>query len=158
MTWNENLLQRLAEWQPATPGRHALGSADETSGWNATIEAQRNDEMGCLLWELTVRRSTPAPWTLNAWADRIAERVTSLLEPLKVVEVDVARNEALLRSAQPTRRGETLSYFELLLRGTSEARLCRYQSAHATGKPRTQINAPVTHEALVKFVADVTAS
>ena len=121
------------------------------------MTADRSDALGCLLWEATLRRAAPAADTLQAWAERVAGRVTSLIEPLKVVEVDVSRNEALLRSERPTRRGETLLYFEVLLKGTGEARLCRYQSSYAEYKPRTQITAPLTHEALVRFVADAIA-
>ncbi len=153
---NEKLLQKLAEWRPVGSGRHALGCADITSGWTVTIEADRNDELGCLLWELTLRRAAPAGDALQAWAVRIAEQVTSLLEPLKVIEVDATRDEALLRSAQPTRRGVMLYYFEVLLKGTQEARLSRFQASAADVKPRMQIAAPLTHEALVMFVADAT--
>src|SRR5436190_1856392 len=144
MSWNETLLQKLADWRPEGPGRHALACTDDGSGWTLTVEADRNDELGCLLWEAAVRRAAPAPGTLQAWAERVAARVTSLIEPLKVVEVDSSRNEALLRSEQPTRRGQALLYFEVRLKGTSEARLCRYQSTHAEFKPRTQITAPLT--------------
>jgi hypothetical protein len=157
MNRNETLLQKLADWRPAGPGRQTFAFADTASGCTVTLEAERNDELGCLLWELTLRRTAAATDSLQAWAGRIAARVTSLLEPLKVIEVDVARNEALLRSAEPARRGAALLYFEVLLKGTSEARLCRYQSSHADFKPRTQTNAPLTHEALVKFITDATA-
>lgn len=157
MSWNETLLQKLADWRPEGPGRHALGCTDQAAGWTATIEADRNDELGCLLWQATLRRGTPAPGTLQAWAERVAARVTSLIEPLKVIEVDSTRDEAILRSERPARRGEALLYFEVLLKGTGEARLCRFQASQAEAKPRTQVNAPLTHEALVKFIADTTA-
>ena len=158
MTANETLLQKLAEWRPVGDGRHALACADEHSGWTLTIEADRNDELGCLLWELKLRKATPSAGTLQAWADGTAARVTSLIEPLKVIEVDVTRNEALLRSVQPTRRGDMIFYFEVLLRGTQEAQLARYQASQLDSKPRVRISAPVTHEALGKLVADVAAA
>lgn len=157
MNWSETLLQKLTEWRPAGPGRHAFATTDSTSGWTAAVEADRNDELGCLLWELNVRRSSPAAGSLQAWADAIAARVSCLIEPLKVIEVDSVRNEALLRSALPTQRGPASFYFEVLLKGTSEATLRRFQFSHEDSKPRTHVNAPMTHEALVRFVADVVA-
>ena len=155
MSWNETLLQKLADWRPEGPGRHALASTDDAAAWTATIEVNRNDQLGCLLWEASLRRSSPLGGTLQAWADRIAARVTSLIEPLAVIEVDATRNEALLRSEQPSRRGQGLLYFELRLKGTHEARLCRFQASQEEPKPRVQVSAPLTHEALVKFISDV---
>jgi hypothetical protein len=156
MNRNEALQQKLADWRPAGPGRHTFAFVDQDTGCNVALEAERNDELGCLLWELTLRPTSSVAGALQAWANRIASRVTSLLEPLKVIEVDASRNEALLRSSEPAKRGTALLYFEVLLKGTNEARLCRYQSSNADFKPRTQVNAPLTHEALVKFISDAT--
>ena len=76
------------------------------------------------------------------------------LEAQEVHEVDVERNEALLRSDTPTQRGDALFYYEVLLhnRGTG---VRRYQ-ASATGGARQQVAFPLTHEALAKLAADLT--
>jgi hypothetical protein len=125
------------------------------------IQADRNDELGCRVWELLVRRTNqtqkPKVGTLRAWADRAAARVTSLVETLKVVEVDQTRNEALLRSGKPSRRAKAISYFEVHLRGTSEVSVRRYRGYHETGQRREQISYPLTHESLAQVVADLTA-
>src|SRR5438105_4967744 len=128
MTWNDTILQKLAEWRP-TSGRHTLAAADEAVGWAVAVTADRNDELGCLLWEATLRRTAAqGADSLQAWADQAAARVTGLVEPLKVVEVDQPRNEAMLRSARPLQRGEQLYYYQVMLKGTTEATLCRYQA------------------------------
>lgn len=160
MTLNETFLPRLAEWQPPA-GRHNLIAPDEGSGWAVVLTADRWDAMSCLIWEMTLRRTGVAaahePTALQAWADRIAERVTGLLEPLKVVEVDLLRNEALLRSDTPTRRADKLFYYEVHLRGTAEAVLRRYQGFRPPAGPRQQVAFALTHEVLAKVAADLTA-
>src|SRR5438105_2288867 len=113
MTLNEVVLQKLADWRPAGNERQSLAIAEEGTGWSVQLSANRNDVLGCLAWEIIVRRmAVPAPPGLDlaGWADGIARRVTGLLESLRVVEVDVPRNEALLRSDQPTQRGQAVIY------------------------------------------------
>lgn len=156
MTWNDTILQKLADWRPEPTGRQVLAIADEGFGWTVAITADRNDEVGCLLWEVTLRRtSAKGAESLQAWAEEIAGRVTGLVEPLKVIEVDLPRNEAMLRSARPHERAHQLYYFEVILKGTNEATLCRYQASHETGKTRAQVSAPLTHEVLARVIADL---
>ena len=56
------------------------------------------------------------PETLRAWGDRLAARLTYLMEPLVVQEVDAQAGEAELRSQAPTPRGERRSFYEVRLR------------------------------------------
>src|SRR5437870_9022932 len=107
MNLAETVLQKIANWRPAGDKREALLIPDGGSGWALELQADRCDELGCRVWEISLRRTrkpqSPAS-ALQAWADRAAERVTGLLEGLRVIEVDPQRNEALLRSNTPTRR------------------------------------------------------
>jgi hypothetical protein len=159
MTLNETLLQKLTEWPPAAGDRQTLTVHDEGSGWTVAVTADRRDELGCLLWEMTLKRAA-VPTTgggpaLKAWAGRAAERVTGLLEPLKVVEVDLVRNEALLRSEEPAQRGEDRYYYEVLRRGSLEAIVRRYHGSRQPGGRREQVPFALTHEAIAKLAADL---
>ena len=158
MTLNETLLRKLSEWRPAGSGRHILATTHEASGWNASVSSERCDSMGCLVWEFAVNRKSAATGsTLSGWAERAAQRVTSLADPLKVVEIDEGRGEAILRSEQPSQRGDRVLYYELHLRGTTSATVHRYQAKHAPGTHREQIAFALTHEALAKLAGDLTA-
>jgi len=161
MTLDETVLQKLADWRPGE-GRQTLLIPDEGSGWAATLSADRFDATGCLAWEVTLRRSqatAPAdPEALRSWAERAAGAVTGLLEPLKVVEVDGSRGQALLRSREPARRADRLFYYEVLLTGTHEAQVRRYRATANSESRREAIGFALTHEALAKLVADLTAS
>src|SRR5262245_54963750 len=99
MTLENTLLEKLAERHPPA-GRHTLSVPDGAWPWSVSATAARSDVLGCLVWELAVRRTAEAPAreTLRGWADRTAARVVGLLEPLKVHEIDPEQNVGLLRS------------------------------------------------------------
>jgi hypothetical protein len=158
MSLDAVLLQKLADWRPHN--RQTLSVSDESSPWTVDLCADRNDQIGCLVWEMTVRRPTPpaVEETVHSRADHIARRVRGLLETLKVIEVDATRNEALLRSAEPTARGEDLFYYELLLKGTNEVLFRRYRAAQIGSGGREQVAFALTHETLVNLVDDLTSS
>jgi hypothetical protein len=87
----------------------------------------------------------------------MASRVTGLPESLKVIEVDYLRDEALLRSDEPTWRGQRRFYYEAHLCGACEATFCRFQAPGAGGQVREQVAFPMTCEALAKLICDLTA-
>jgi hypothetical protein len=158
MTLDETLLPKLAEWRPAGPGPHHFGAALTPPGWMLSLTAAQAESLGCLVSEVGVHRpARPADAAaLTQWAVRCAERVTGLLEPLKVIEVDATRSEALLRSETPAARGDHLFYFELLLQGTHAATLHRYRAAKGGAGRRDTVPFPLTHEAVAKLAADLT--
>ncbi len=158
MTLDDTLLNNLAGWRPAGAGPHSFAGST-ASGWAVTATADAADTVGCRLTDLTVSRPA-APTTaagLTRWAVRTAERVTGLLEPLKLIEVDATRSEAVLRSETPVARGDDVQYYELLLRGEHSATLHRYQAPRTGPGKRRAVPFALTHEAIAKVVADVTA-
>jgi hypothetical protein len=155
MTLENTLLQKLAEWR-FDNGRQTLTVADPETGWTAAVVADCGESVGCQLWEMNLTRPATAPSVdLKTRAERLAGRATGLMEPLRLIEVDVQGDTALLRSAAPQKRGDDLFYYEVLLRSAS-AGVRRYQSS-TKGDARRQIAFPLTHEALAKLGADLTA-
>jgi hypothetical protein len=160
MTLAETVLRKLAEWRPAGSGRHVVAVPDAGSGWAVSVTADRCDALGCLVWELDVRRTglgSSGAAALEARAKRVAQRVTGLLETLKVVEVDAERNEALLRSTEPSPRGDRVAYYEALLQGTGRAVVRRFEAPREPGDRREQVAFALTHEVLAKLAADLAA-
>ena len=158
MSLDDMLLQKLAEWCPTAGERQTLNLSDEASGWAVAVTADRCDRLGVLLWEVGLQRRGPTPegQALATWANSIPGQVTGLLESLHVVEIDTLRNEALLRSEEPTQRKEKLAYYELIFRGTHEAVVRRYQGSPHSGR-REQVPFALTHEVLAKLARDLTA-
>src|SRR5262245_15516005 len=154
MTLENKLLQKLAEASPVGE-RHELTVSN--GAWTAHVIYERRDELSGRLWEVALHRNGAAEGNVQDWAERVAKRVVGLLEPLKIVEVDAAKQQALLRSAAPTAKGEDLFFYEVVLRGTAHAVIQRFQGSQQPGKRREQIAFALTHESLAKLVADVTA-
>jgi hypothetical protein len=159
MTLDETVLRKIADWHPAPGSRQILPVADEGSGWAATLTVDRHDELSSALWEIDLQCVVPAPSgvTLTGWAHGVPTRVTGLLEPLRVVEIDSQRNEALLRSHEPSGRNMDLFYYEVLLKGTRAANVRRYKASRDGGH-REQVPFALTHEVLAKFVGDLADS
>ncbi len=150
------LLEKIARWRP--DGRQTLDVSDPESGWSVGVTADAVDVVGCRLWEVALRHSGSAVPSggLKTRAENVAGRVTGLLEPLRVVEVDEDRGEALLRSTTPDRRGDVLHYSEVLLQAGGAASVRRFEAPHGKERRRLQVAYSLTHEALAKIVADLT--
>ena len=158
MTLARTVLQKLSEWKPDATGRQVLTTRDEGQGWSAILQLDRCDGLSCLAWDLALRRTGPAPaGSLRARAERIAAQVTGLMEPLRVHEVDLARDEAQLRSRAPVVRDDHVLYYEILLKGTGQATVRRYQASPEPGSKRSQVAFALTLEALGKLIDDLTA-
>jgi len=157
MTPAETLLPKLSEWRPKGDGRHSL--TEDIGGWSAHLSADAADTLGCRTWEFTLTRAgdPSAGRTLRGWAESVASRATGLMEPLKVHEIDEPRQEALLRSTAPAKKGDAVLYYELKLSGLGRAELRRYQACPTPGTKREQVAFTLTHEALAKLAGDITS-
>jgi hypothetical protein len=160
MTYDDALVERLTGWRPEGTGPHSLAYSGE-NGWTTGVTAESTDTVGGRLTDLTVSRPAPAePATgagLKTWADRIADRTTGLLEPLKLIEVDDARLEAVLRSETPAVRGNSVEYYEVHLRGKRSASLKRYRATWSGSGKRRAVPFALTHEAIAKVAGDLAA-
>ncbi len=157
MTLPETLLPKLSDWRPAGAGRHSWAGSFPADGWTVRVSADKTDSLSCLVWELTLTRTAepPAGLTLKNWAAAIASRVTGLMEPLVVHEVDETQDEAVLRSVAPARKGDALTYYEVRLTGMKTAVVQRF-TASKTAPGRVQIGFALTHEVLAKLAGDIT--
>lgn len=153
MTLENKLLQKLAEAKPAGE-RHELTISE--GAWTAHLTYDRRDELSGRLWEIALHRNAAHDSDVQTWALHISQRVAGLMEPLRVVEVDVKKQEALLRSTAPTVKDGDLFYYELHLRGAANAIMHRYQASQEPGKKRAQIAFALTHESLAKLAGDIT--
>ncbi len=157
MTLEEALLEKLARWRPGA--RAALDVDAPEGGWKLALVADQVDSLALKAWELTLTRPAPASAgkPLAERAGALAARVTGLLEPLRLVEVDSGRAVAQLRSAAPLVRGADAFYYEVLLEGETAVRLRRFQANRASTR-RQQVGFALTHEALARVAADLAAT
>jgi len=159
MTLSENLLRKLGEQRPTSPGRETLTHADAASGWTAVLTTEQADALSCRLWDATLRRSTPGQSLdakgLRQKAEAVAAGVKGLMEPLRLVECDETRLEAILRSDEPTQRGGKRSHYELRLDAQRRASLKRFQADSDSSAKRVQAPFTLTHEVLGHLVDDL---
>jgi hypothetical protein len=149
----ENTLARnLAE--AFAQGRGPLWCTLTDSHSQATIqlELQENDRLGCRLREIRIARNRTGT-DLAQEAERLAKRVTGLLEKLKIHEIDQGLGIAVLRSDTPAVQGDSRSYFELTL-SSDRVTLKRWRSSCAISG-RTPSDFTITHEALTKLLNDL---
>jgi hypothetical protein len=154
MTLDELLLEKIANWRPDST-RPTLSVDDNESGWRVHLSADTVDQLGSRLHAVEVRRLRPLEESppLAEQAAELASRVTGLLEPLRVVETDTSRGIAQLRSAAASTEQVGLRYYEVLRHADGTTSLHRYE---ANGGPRQAVPFTLTHEALAKFLRDVT--
>lgn len=99
-------------------------------------------------------------WTsesLRSWGERLAGRVTYLMEPFKVLEVDAEGGEVHIRSQSPTTRDQQRSYYEVRLCKQGTLRMERITFDGAT-RQRRRSACQLTREVLERLADDIVAS
>jgi hypothetical protein len=95
--------------------------------------------------------------SLRSWGERLAARVTYLMEPFKVLEVDADGGEVKIRSQSPTTRGERRSYYEIRLSKPGTLRMERITFDEASRQRRLS-SCQLTREVLERLADDIVAS
>jgi len=99
-------------------------------------------------------------WTadeLKAWGDRITARVTYLMEPLVIVEVDTQQVEVDIRSKTPTARGDQRGYYRINLDRSGTLRMQRVAFATAD-RHSCVVPFQLTREVLERLTDDLVES
>jgi hypothetical protein len=94
---------------------------------------------------------------LKEWADRLTKRVTYLMEPLKVVEVDDKGGEVQVRSQSPTPRADERGYYEMRLFRQVSLRMERFVF-DGGARQRRPTDCRLTREVLERLADDIVAS
>lgn len=105
----------------------------------------------------TTSRTEWSSESLRAWGERLAGRVTYLMEPFKVLEVDPDGGEVNIRSQSPTTRDHQRSYYEVRLSKRGTLRMERLTFDEST-RERTSSPCRLTREVLERLADDIVAS
>jgi hypothetical protein len=125
-----------------------------------TLHLSALDTVGVAFTALEYTTTSRPDWTpeaLQAWGQRLAGRVTYLLEPLKVLEIDAAGGEVHIRSQSPTTREERRGYYDVRLFRRGSLRMERYAFDEAT-RERRATPCQLTREVLERLADDLAAS
>jgi len=148
MTLENILRQQLNNPEPG--GFHV-----QADGWNITVAAEKKDSLSCALNALTLEKVSPLTEDVRAWATRIADRATGLMEPLRLIEADAKQGKAILRSDAPAHRDGKALYYELELRQTDRKSATLQRFAGQIGEKREAVPFVLTHDAIVKLALDI---
>ncbi len=117
--------------------------------------------VGVAFGELTFAALDPEPTLsgadLRAWGERLTARLTYLMEPLVVLEVDGVAGSAELRSQAPSTRGDVRSFYEVRLGRDRSLHLHRLSFDAATRR-RRPVPCQLTGEVLERLTDDLVAS
>jgi hypothetical protein len=116
------------------------------------------DAIGCSFLTLaysTDRLASSSLDELKSISESLISRLTYLLEPIGVVEVDRDRAAVQLRSSPPQKGEDGTSYYELMVRRGGDVTLSRYQKK--AGQIREIVPANVTREVLERLADDFVA-
>jgi hypothetical protein len=94
---------------------------------------------------------------LKAWGDSLCARVTYLMEPLVVLEVDPVGGEVELRSEAPTARHRQRAFYEIRLDRKGTLRLSRV-IFDEENRERRPVSCQLTCEVLERLTDDLVAS
>jgi hypothetical protein len=83
---------------------------------------------------------------------RLAERLSYLLEPIRVLEADENEGTVQMRSQPPSKDESSISYFELLARSHGALELVRYRKG--SQQARQAIPSDVTFQVLERLAHD----
>jgi hypothetical protein len=124
-----------------------------------SAEILRCDTIGCLVDELIYETPLLANATideLKALSSALTTRLTYLLEPIGMTEVDADSAAVQLRSSPPHKDDDGTSYYELLIRRGGAISLRRYRARK--GQLRERIPAELTRQVLGRLADDFAAA
>lgn len=125
-----------------------------------TLEIAAIDSVGVALDALEYAATDRREWTpqaLHDWGVRLAARLTYLMEPMTVLEIDGGAGEVLLRSRSPSRRDDSRNYYEIRLRRDGCCRVDRV-SFDEVERRRARTRCQLTREAVERLADDIAAS
>ena len=153
------LSQKIAAALEQTTAPGPFRVEEGTAGLELILSSQGS--VGLAFDTLTYRDTQLAGLSnenLKNWAERLASRVTYLMEPLVLVELDPNAGEAELRSQVPTARGDLRSFYEARLNSREGTlKLSRVVFDEATRR-RRPAGCLVTIEVLERLTDDLVST
>jgi hypothetical protein len=155
-----SLSRKIAAALDAATGQMPAPVTAQEGARRLTLDVEMATPVGVSCAAVTFHAADRPSWSLDelkAWGDRLAARLTYLMEPLVLHEADADAIEALLRSQNPTARDGRRSYYQVHLSKDGTLRLARYvyDEADRSRKPTSCL---FTREVLERLADDLDAS
>jgi len=153
MSLGTRLREVLAPLTGSEPQTVRLTDAEQ----QLEVDLASVDRLSCAIREirLTLPELAGQPFErLTAWADRLCQRITYLMERLAPLEVFPQESEVLVRSSPPDRRPGRIDYYEVLIRDGGRLAVQRYRRAQESDT-RERIDWHLTHDMAERLVDDL---
>jgi hypothetical protein len=98
------------------------------------FEISEFDKLGLLVNHIEIKAHKASPLSLEKQFELLKNKIT-YLEELTLIEYDHT-NAALLVRSLPQRLGNTVNYYEIVLKGGNQLRFGRYEFDQAIGRRR----------------------
>jgi hypothetical protein len=155
MTLGEVIFEKMQKQKPFHDRIEQVFAHQD--GIRVRCEMSEANRLGCALTHLEVAKDTRAVVEMPELAKRLdglCEQVTYLLEPLQTIEVDRQANAVLVRSREPRRRPDGVSYYELIADNALHVSLRRYSYSPAE-KKRNPVPFVLTNDQLEMLLNDL---
>jgi hypothetical protein len=141
---------------------YALRETDRSEGFFRPIVEARNltwhfevsefDKLGLLVNHIEIKAHNASPLPLEKQFELLKKQIT-YLEEFTLIEYDRTHAALLLRSRFPQRLGNTVSYFEIVLKGGNRLSFGRYEFDQAIGRRRV-IPANLSRQTFGRLLVD----
>lgn len=128
----------------------------ETPHGRFELTVRETGPVGAAFDQLAYAATTRPSWdtkALTQWAEALTNRVTYLMEPLRVLEIDTEERHVELRSPQPTQRQGGRFFYQAVLDHSGLLTLKRFRFDEADRK-REQVPLQLTRETLERLMED----
>jgi len=153
MSIRSQIAQELQSIGGTTPASISIGVSSGT----LAIEVVAIDLIGCSIQSLQLlskRLEAASPDELRGIGERLAARLTYLLEPIRPIELDRDGFLLQMRSNPPQKDDDGSRYYEILARREGLS-LSRFEKQR--GQPRRPVPAHLTREVLGRLGEDFVA-
>jgi adenine C2-methylase RlmN of 23S rRNA A2503 and tRNA A37 len=154
MSYTNSLLKTLTELNPHGTFPQRMLVRDTELAATAEMEVHQLDRLSMELSMLRVTPENSVRDTLKSHAEKLARKVTGLMEKLNVIEIDDIQGVAMLRSDTPAVQDTQRMYYELMVNQQGTTTLKRYQGSTIHAE-RKEIPFVLTREALAKLITDL---
>ena len=141
---------------------YALRETDRSEGLFRHIVEAKNltwhfeicefDKLGLLVNHIEIKAHKGSPLSLEKQSELLKNQIT-YLEEFTLIEYDHTTAAVLLRSRVPQRLGNTVIYYEILLKGGNQLRFGRYEFDQAIGR-RRMLPANLARETFARLLVD----
>ena len=131
----------------------------EVTGPEGTVRCEISavDSLGVALRSLHIEPAAKlidAKLTLKARTEKLCGKVSYLLEPLALIELDPMRGQAMIRSKKPRTKEDDIVYYELMANANGSTSIQRVVF-NKSAKQRNSIDVVVTPEQFEMLVEDL---